>query len=216
MPPRTYGQEEVDAILDRALRAQAKDGTRLTHEELVAAASEVGIPKGAIDSAARNLERGRSQPDDKAIVAAWKKRARLALFRHFVVYALVGAMLAFANLAATPAVLWFPIVLLGWGVGVAMHLMSVVFADEERILERERRKLERRARRERWKRRGADFERAVDQGVNALLDIANSRGARVDAGGEGAPVRVEEREHEHEDEGEYEDERERGRGRSRR
>jgi hypothetical protein len=181
MPERTYSQEEVEAILDRALKAQAKDGARLTHDELVAAAGEVGIPKTAIDAAARDLEsRAPNEPTDAAIVAAWKKRARLGFLRHVVTYLLVGAMLALINFASGASFLWFPIVLLGWGVGVAMHLMSLLFADEERIVERERRRLARRARRERWKRRSADFERAVDQGVRALLDMANQRGARVD------------------------------------
>jgi len=186
MPPRTYSQEEVDAILDRALRAQAKDGTRLTHEELVAAAGEVGIPKEAIDSAARELDAKSpgatrdpaSDATDAAILAAWKRRARLGFLRHFITYVLVGAMLAFINLLTSASFLWFPIVLLGWGVGIAMHLVSLIFADEERIVARERRKIARRARRERWKRKGAEFERAVDQGVRALLEIAESHGAQ--------------------------------------
>lgn len=198
MAKGSYSQEEVDAILDRALRAQAKDGTRLTHDELVAAASEVGIPKEAIDSAARELESG-VEPTDAAIVATWKKRARVAFLRHFVVYALVGAMLAFVNFA-TGGFLWFPIVLFGWGIGIAMHLMSLIFADEERIVSRERRRLARRARREKWKRRGADFERAVDQGVHALLEMIDAREGkrvapgepRVRVGSAGEPLEPEE------------------------
>jgi hypothetical protein len=197
---RTYSQEEVDAILDRALRAHAKDGTRLTHEELVAAAAEVGIPKEAIDSAARDLDAPGAAPIDAAIVAGWKKRARLRFVRHLVTYLLVNAMLAFINVATGAAFLWFPIVMLGWGIGLAMHLMSVLFADEERVVTRERHRIARRERRARWRRRSAEFERAVEQGVRALLDMANTRGARVDVPPE--HVRVGEREPEPIDEDE--------------
>ncbi len=173
MPQRTYSQEEVDAILERALRAEAKDGTRLTHDELVAAAAEVGIPKDAIDAAAREDE---ALVSDKQLLATWKRRARMAVVRHFVTYALVSAMLAFINFMTGAHFLWFPIVMLGWGIGIAMHFINTFFADEERVLERERRRADRRARRARWKRRGREFERAVDQGVRALIEMANQKG----------------------------------------
>ncbi|HEY1954652.1 MAG TPA: 2TM domain-containing protein [Polyangiaceae bacterium] len=177
---KTYDQEEVDAILERALRAQGKDGTRLTHEELVAAAAEVGIPKEAIDAAAREGEAVAARATDAQLVATWKRRARLRFARHFVVYFLVNALLALINFLTTPSFPWFGIVTLGWGIGIAMHFMSVFFADEERVLERERRRAEKRARREKWRRRGADFDRAVDHGVRALLEIANTHGARIE------------------------------------
>jgi hypothetical protein len=177
MTKRTYNQEEVDAILDRAIRAQAKDGTRLTHEELVSAAAEVGIPRDAIDSAARD---GDAALSDERILATWKRRARLAFLRHFITYALVIAMLAFINMLTTPAFPWFGIVVLGWGIGIAMHFMGTFFADEERVLERERRRAEKRARRERWRKRGESFEVAVNQGVRALIEMANQNGARIE------------------------------------
>src|SRR5579871_5481749 len=136
MAKRTYSQEEVDAILDRALRAQSTDGTRLTHEELVSAAAEVGIPRDAIDAAAKE---GASETSDKELLRAWKRRARMGFVRHFVTYALVIAMLAFINMMTTPAFPWFGIVALGWGIGIALHFVNTFFVDEERVLERERR-----------------------------------------------------------------------------
>jgi hypothetical protein len=177
MTKRTYNQEEVDAILDRAIRAQAKDGTRLTHEELVSAAAEVGIPRDAIDAAARD---GAAALSDERILATWKRRARLGFLRHFITYVLVIAMLAFINMLTTPAFPWFGIVALGWGIGIAMHFMGTFFADEERVLERERRRAEKRARRERWRKRGESFEIAVNQGVRALIEMANQNGARIE------------------------------------
>lgn len=203
---KSYDQEEVDAILERALRAQAKDGTRLTHEELVAAAAEVGIPKEAIDAAAREGETLAARASDAQLLASWKRRARLGFARHFVVYFLVVAMLVLANFLTAPHVPWFGIVALGWGIGIAMHFMNVFFADEERVLQRARRRAEKLARRERWRKRSGEFERAVDQGVRALLEIANTRGARVEV----PPPRVRV---EHGEELEPDDEEERERSR---
>ena len=183
MAKRTYSQEEVDAILERALRAQAKDGTRLTHEELVSAAGEVGIPREAIDAAARE---GASAVSDKELLRAWKRRARMAFLRHFITYVLVIGMLAVGNMLTTPSMPWFAIVALGWGIGIAMHFLGTFFADEERVLMRERRRAEKLARRERWRKRSDRFEEVVEQGVRAIVDMANEKG-------KGARVRVDPR-----------------------
>jgi hypothetical protein len=184
---RDYTPEEVDAILERAVFEQAEKGTRLTHEELVNAASEVGIPREAVDTAARDIlarKAGSSSAlTDKQIVVAWKKRAWRGFARHLVPYVLVNAMLVFINLATSTAFLWFPIVMLGWGVGLASHLLSVMWADEERIVEREMRSREKRASRDRWRTRGREFERAVEQGVKALLEVTDSPRARVEERG---------------------------------
>ncbi len=181
MAQRTYTDDEVEAIFDRAIKTQAKDGTRLTHDELVSAASEVGISKDAIDSAARDLkENNTAEPTDKALITSWKRRARLGFARHLITYLLVNAMLAFLNFMTTSHFIWFPIVVLGWGIGIALHGMNTFFVDEERVLERLNRKSQRRARRDRWKNRGAEFDRAVDQGVRAILEKANTQGARIE------------------------------------
>jgi hypothetical protein len=208
---RTYTQEEVEAILDRAIRQQSKDASKLTHDELVSAAAEVGIPKEAIDTAARELGEPAKSParSDEQIVSAWRKRAWRAFIRHFVTFVLVNAMLAFINLATSRAFLWFPIVILGWGIGVSMQLLGILFADEERIVARERRRLEKRERRERWKAKGDDFEKAVSEGVQFLLDAANKQDrARI-----APPTRVARTPEEQEPEDEPEDEDHHARGR---
>jgi hypothetical protein len=170
---RTYSQDEVDAILERAIEQQRAESVGLSHEDLVSAAGEVGISKAAIDAAAREVASGApATPSNAQIVRTWKKRAWRGFIRHFTTFVLVNALLAFVNIATSTAFLWFPIVILGWGIGVTMQLLGIVLADEERIVERERRKAERKARRERWKAKGADFERAVNEGVRVLLETA--------------------------------------------
>jgi hypothetical protein len=193
---RTYSQEEVDAILERAIAQQQAESAGLSHEDLVSAAGEVGISKAAIDAAAREVASGTPAPSsDAQVVRAWKKRAWRGFIKHFTTFVLVNTMLAFVNIATSTAFLWFPIVILGWGIGVAMQLLGIVLADEERIVERERRKAERRARRERWKAKGADFEHAVTEGVRMLLETATEHRRRPVAASErpGRPVAASER-----------------------
>jgi len=51
---KTYTRQEADEILRRALAAQpASDG--ISHDDLVAAAREVGIPTSAVEAAAVEL-----------------------------------------------------------------------------------------------------------------------------------------------------------------
>jgi hypothetical protein len=52
---RKYTPEEMDAILGRAMTRADADANKVDHETLVAAAAEVGIPRGAVDAAAREV-----------------------------------------------------------------------------------------------------------------------------------------------------------------
>ncbi len=179
MTKKTYSQEEVDAIFARAIEHQSAESQKLSREEIVSAASEVGISANAIDDAERDLAQASTTKTDRDLLRTWRRRSRLAFARHFVVYVLVNALLAFINVMTTPHFLWFLLAALGWGIGIAMHFMSAAFPDEERILERERRNVEKRARRDRWKKRGASFERAVNEGVKLLLEATERQNARV-------------------------------------
>jgi len=44
-PPPTYTREEMDEILKRAIERQQAKSEEIGHEDLVAAAGEVGIPR---------------------------------------------------------------------------------------------------------------------------------------------------------------------------
>jgi len=141
---KKYSREEVDAILARALRAK-DDG--MTHEELVAAAKEVGVSEEAIANAAEEIEReGMLSRETQAA----RKRQIRAFFSHFWAYAVVIGALAIMNIyfiGGPPY--WFQWPLLGWGIGIAMHLRRVLSPDMERLRDKERRRLQWRERHER-------------------------------------------------------------------
>jgi hypothetical protein len=170
MPSRVYTKEEADAILTRAIELQRGDAT--SHEDLVAAAREVGVAPEAIEKAAAEvLGRRRDEEDVKALRArAWR-----GFFAHLVPYVLVSGLLAFINVM-TGGFPWVLIVMLAWGVGLGSHLFAVAAPDREKLVKRARRE---RARAMRW-------EGRVDLEAGARARVVEGAGAG--AGG----IRVEE------------------------
>ncbi len=195
--PKTYTREEADEILRRALQTHTFDG--ISHEDLVAAAREVGIPSEAIEGAAADLG------DQLALnerVLRLRQRKRAAFVRHLVVYLIANAGIFLVDLAVAgeqfflyPLIVWGVIVLL-FGVGQLAPDSEKLLRQAERELDRERRK-EARRRRANAPRNGAgrvtgEFEAAVEEGVSALLGAA--AGAIRGLAQKGPRVRVDENE----------------------
>jgi hypothetical protein len=202
MSGRAYTEAERDEILRRAAERAAKRGESIGHDELVAAAGEVGIDADEVERAAREIEEERATQSEKALakelVARHRRERWRRLGRHAASYAAVnGGLLALNLLIGGPLWALFPIT--GWGIGLAMHLIGVALAptpDERtvrRMLEKEARQREREARRRRQAERAAgrgrsrkdraareaemraaasDFEEAVERGVAELLRAA--------------------------------------------
>jgi hypothetical protein len=62
---------------------------------------------------------------EKAAKAAQMVEAMTGFYIHFIVYALVIALLLAVNYFATPEVWWVQWVFLGWGIGVLGHALLV-------------------------------------------------------------------------------------------
>ena len=74
--------------------------------------------------------------------AAARVEARLAFYRHAMIYAVVNVLLAGLNLLKNPHHIWFPWVILGWGIGLFAHALNVFsyrwFASQrEQMIQRE-------------------------------------------------------------------------------
>lgn len=66
-----------------------------------------------------------------------KVQARLGFKNHLVVYLAVNAILISVNLINSPDYLWFIWPLMGWGIAIFWHAMSVfVFNKESGVTER--------------------------------------------------------------------------------
>jgi hypothetical protein len=181
---RTYTREEADEILRRALLQQPGDG--VNHDDLVAAAREVGIPTDAIESAAQQLGERRVVDERVQLLRIRKRRAFL---RHLLTYVIVNTGMFFVDrLDGGPWWFHWPLVL--WGIFLLLAGVRQLAPDRdglvvraERELERERKKEEKRrqraarasarARGVRMSSEGAsEFESAVEEGVSALLSAA--------------------------------------------
>jgi 2TM domain-containing protein len=57
--------------------------------------------------------------------AAWRVEARLAFYRHVMIYVVVNLLLTALNLIRNPNQLWFQWVILGWGIGLLAHGLNV-------------------------------------------------------------------------------------------
>lgn len=183
---RRYSEQEMKEILHRALeREQEEDG--ITHEEMLAAASEIGVDRAAIDEAVADiaakkkmLAQADAATESKKLVERDARRAGLhAFFRSLVTYLVIGGGLYFVY-QRFPGSSWYFWMMLFWGIGVALQLTRVFFphAGKENT-RRARRNLERQARRDKKReakramREGeAAFERAVTNGVAHLLSVA--------------------------------------------
>jgi hypothetical protein len=188
---RTYTRAEADEILRRALAEQASDGVH--HDDLVAAAREVGIPETAIESAVSQLGEHREVIDRVAKLRAEKRRA---FVRHLLSFMIVnGGIFLFDRFDGGP---WFfHYVLIVWGIVLLLLGIRQLAPDQTSLTKKAERELEKERRRAEKQRRqtarasgkplgpGAakEFETAVEEGVNAMLAVAAKaiRGITPDA-----------------------------------
>jgi 2TM domain len=172
MVERVYTKEEADAILARAIELQGHAGAT-SHPELVATAREIGVAPEALEMAAAEVLARRR--DDQALRTLRARRWR-GFFAHLVPYVCVGMLLGFINVI-TGGFPWAVIPMLGWGIGIASHLLAVAMPDEE--------KLKRRLARQRE--RDVESQRAASLTMSAQEQRQDPSGGRlrVEAGGAG-------------------------------
>lgn len=188
-----YSDDEVEAILRRALEQQLDDEDGFARDEVVAAAREVGLDEGAIDRAIHEIE---SERDDEALRARLLRNERESWLRHFVTYlVIIGGLVGMHLLGFVGA--WVAWAAFGWGIGLAMHTFKAFRGPTEEDVEKERERLNRKARRaakarakrearqrrrrrkaEREARRGEqrrvedELEQVIEEGVALLLGAA--------------------------------------------
>jgi hypothetical protein len=182
---RSYTREEADEILRRALLQQGT-GDGVHHDDLVAAAREVGIPTDAIESAAQQLGERRVVDERVQLLRIRKRRAFL---RHLMTYMIVNAGMFFVDRLDGGA-WWFHWPLVIWGIFLLLAGVRQLAPDREGLVKRAERELERERKKEEKRRQRAaranarargvktssegvsEFESAVEEGVSALLSAA--------------------------------------------
>jgi hypothetical protein len=181
-----YSDDEVKEILRRALERQQVGADGIDHEDLVAAAKEVGIDPAALERAAAETRLDR-EARDAVVAERSKKRRRWA--KGLGTFAVVNAFLFIVDLM-TAGGPWFMWPLVGWGLFVVLEGLKVLpppsRAAEEELVEREKTRIVRRREKERARRAKESerasrksvetaFENAVEEGVTALLSAIASQ-----------------------------------------
>ena len=115
---RKYSDEEVRAILDRALESGGGDAGGLSHAELLAIGEQVGVSPEAMSRAAEEMLEAKR---DAAAERASASRRRRWLAAHALVFAAINGLLFAVNALTTPGEWWvlFPVVF--WGLALALH-----------------------------------------------------------------------------------------------
>ena len=170
MTERRYSEEEVRTILEMALKKDADQG--VAHDELVAAAAEVGITRDAIDRAAQDLDEVRVERDARRMILMRRRRCLMA---HVWPFVAVNGFLWAINMLTTPHFPWFLFPLLGWGLGLFFHARAGLSKEiSQKELAREYKRNAKLARQERREKSVKELSAVLDKGVDQLLSqLAN-------------------------------------------
>lgn len=184
MAERHYTDEEAKEILRRAIASEEPGA--VGHDDLIAAAEEVGISREAVEEAIAEVQII-SEVDQ--MVLRRRARRRRGFWRSLGFYVVVNGFL-FALDAVTPGGPWFHWPLLGWGLMMALSALKVFFPDDERdhreaarALSRRKAQEERERRKRERKRKNRDLEDVIEDGVEMLLGaLASGVKAAIDGG----------------------------------
>jgi hypothetical protein len=210
MADRSYTREEMEEILRRAAERTHAQEDAVRHDDLVAAAREVGIDESAIDHVVEELG---GEQETASLVARHVRDERARFWRRFSTFAIVAAFLGAVDVL-TPGGPWIQWVLLVWGFFLAFFARRAFLppseAKIERLVRADRKKRERERKREarrkaaeawtqRWRDLGEasaraaqrraeapppsarlretekQIDRAIEEGVTALVDALAKR-----------------------------------------
>ena len=140
---RRFTNDEVSAIVRRALRQQAKSD-HVSYGELVDIALQSGISEISLRQA---IEAEEALGELERAKESWLARRRSAFFQHLRTYCIVNGFLFLLNVATNPGgYLWVVWPILGWGIGLAFNAAEAFFPRDEKV-ERGARRLLRRQQR---------------------------------------------------------------------
>jgi hypothetical protein len=112
----TYTNEEVASILTRALERQ-HDGGRISHDELLETAREIGVTTLEIEAAVTAEVKARAE---RLVLEEARARAVRRFAQHLAAFVVTNAILAVVDLKLTGGVFFYWIGL-AWGAALAVH-----------------------------------------------------------------------------------------------
>jgi hypothetical protein len=144
-PQRRYTQEQVEAILQRALqRQQTNNSGNISHDDLIETARELGIDPSQLEMAVMEQTEVGAVEDAKKTWIAQQKRS---FKEHLRSYLIINGILLLINIM-TGDPFWAMWPILGWGIGIAFDAANTFWPSDKEI-EKGARKVVQRQMRER-------------------------------------------------------------------
>ena len=175
--PRRYSDEDIQAIIQRALEQQGASKGDLTHSDLLGIGEQVGVSADALERAAHDVLEARRTTEATQRVTSARKRWLTA---HAVVFALINALLYTVNALTTPGEWWFLFSAVVWGLALSAHAAFALGAGvSAKRLQQERARVESEARvRARPQLRVPEATTAADTAEEAVAPVEENRTAR--------------------------------------
>lgn len=137
---RRYNDEEVQAIIQRALKQQGAAKGDLTHADLVGIGEQVGLPAEAMEQAAREVLETRRAAEAEQRVSSSRRRWLAA---HAALFTVINMLLFTVNALTTPGEWWFLFSLVFWGLALGGHAAFAFGASvSPKRLQRERARID--------------------------------------------------------------------------
>jgi hypothetical protein len=163
----------MEAILQRAIQKQSRAEEGISHDELLAAAEEVGIPREDVEEAVAEVEEEtRPKVQSPEEIEAAQQAAQLRQARGYRLFRGVAVWFAVSGIMFTVSMRTghhgFFVISAIWGLALLMRASRLLYPSPERL-----RKETKRERRERERRRRAEeslqtFERKLTIGTEAI------------------------------------------------
>lgn len=134
---RRYDENEVRAIIDRALLAQP--GGQLSHADLLAVGAGVGLAPEVIERATREVQQARLTSDATARIVSRRRRGFAV---HALLFLVLNTVFFLINFLTTPGQWWMLFSVFGWGLALLLHAgLALPTRVSARRLERELRRM---------------------------------------------------------------------------
>jgi DNA-binding XRE family transcriptional regulator len=167
-----YSEEDAEQILKLAAR-KASASSGMDREELLAAASELGLSRQTVLEAEREYH---AKKQEEQLRRDFDRHLRAEFLNHLVTYLTVNAFLLFLDLRRDMTLSWAYWPLLGWGIGLVIHAYNTFSrssADYNHQFEKWKLRKERKARRQiDWD--DDDLEDALED-IEEELDLRRDR-----------------------------------------
>lgn len=115
---RRYNDDDIQAIIQRALEQQGGGKGELTHADLLAIGEQVGVSADAMERAAADVIETRQATAATERVRSSRQRWLAA---HAAFFAVINGLLFTVNALTTPGEWWFLFPVVFWGLALAAH-----------------------------------------------------------------------------------------------